>query len=93
MCFGYADAVKNKPSGYSFLSELERLSARRISIEAVQPKLDLAALDALPGKTLMGACLISATRPPRPRKRSGAASTPRSGTSRQGGSWSPRIAG
>jgi 5-methyltetrahydropteroyltriglutamate--homocysteine methyltransferase len=53
LCFGYAFTVKEKPSGYSFLPELDRCAARAVSIEAAQPKLDLAALDALPSKTIV----------------------------------------
>jgi 5-methyltetrahydropteroyltriglutamate--homocysteine methyltransferase len=40
LCFGYAAVVHEKPSGYSFLSELDRSKAQQISIEAAQPKLD-----------------------------------------------------
>jgi 5-methyltetrahydropteroyltriglutamate--homocysteine methyltransferase len=53
MCFGYAYVVKDKPSGYSFLPELDRCHAAQISIEAAQPRLDLAILAALPTKTMM----------------------------------------
>jgi 5-methyltetrahydropteroyltriglutamate--homocysteine methyltransferase len=53
MCFGYAYVVKDKPSGYSFLPELDRCRAAQVSIEAAQPRLDLAVLAALPTKTLM----------------------------------------
>jgi 5-methyltetrahydropteroyltriglutamate--homocysteine methyltransferase len=53
LCFGYAQMVKDKPSGYSFLPELEKSGAMQISIEAAQPKLDLAVLDSLPSKTIM----------------------------------------
>jgi 5-methyltetrahydropteroyltriglutamate--homocysteine methyltransferase len=53
MCFGYAYVVKDKPSGYSFLPELDRCCAAQISIEAAQPRLDLAILAALPSKTMM----------------------------------------
>ena len=53
MCFGYAYVVKDKPSGYSFLPELDRCRAAQISIEAAQPHLDLAVLAALPTKTMM----------------------------------------
>ncbi|HET7502190.1 MAG TPA: hypothetical protein VFK02_14330 [Kofleriaceae bacterium] len=53
MCFGYAYVVKDKPSGYSFLPELDRCHAAQISIEAAQPRLDLSILSALPTKTLM----------------------------------------
>jgi len=53
LCFGYAFTVKEKPSGYSFLPELDRCAARAVSIEAAQPKLDLTALAALPSKTIV----------------------------------------
>src|SRR5688572_13669213 len=53
LCFGYAQMVKQKPSGYSFLPELERSAAQQISIEAAQPKLDLAVLRELPSKIIM----------------------------------------
>ena len=52
LCFGYAAAVKDKPTGYSFLPQLEDTIASQISIEAAQPKLDLAVLRGL-SKTLM----------------------------------------
>jgi 5-methyltetrahydropteroyltriglutamate--homocysteine methyltransferase len=53
LCFGYAFTVKDKPSGYSFLPELDRCAVRAVSIEAAQPKLDLAVLSALPSKTIV----------------------------------------
>ena len=53
LCFGYAQMVKSKPSGYSFLPELERSAVRQVSIEAAQPKLDLAVLRQLPSKTII----------------------------------------
>jgi len=57
LCFGYAHshalAGTTKPSGYSFLPELERCAARQVSIEAAQPGLDLAVLEALPSKTIV----------------------------------------
>ena len=53
MCFGYANMVKNKPSGYSFLPELDATDADQISIEAAQPKLDLSILQSLETKTIM----------------------------------------
>ncbi|HEX2689088.1 MAG TPA: hypothetical protein VHN14_20845 [Kofleriaceae bacterium] len=53
MCFGYAYVVKGKPSGYSFLPELDRCHAAQISIEAAQPRLDPAVLAELPTKTIM----------------------------------------
>ena len=53
LCFGYAAAVSNKPSGYSFLPQLADCVAGQISIEAAQPDLDLAVLRELPGKTIL----------------------------------------
>jgi 5-methyltetrahydropteroyltriglutamate--homocysteine methyltransferase len=53
LCFGYAAVVHDKPSGYSFLAELEGSKAQQISIEAAQPKLDLAVLRELPSKTII----------------------------------------
>jgi 5-methyltetrahydropteroyltriglutamate--homocysteine methyltransferase len=53
ICFGYAAVVKDKPSGYSFLPELERSAADQISIEAAQPKLDVSVLRELPSKTII----------------------------------------
>ena len=52
LCFGYAAAVKDKPTGYSFLPQLADTSASQISIEAAQPRLDLSVLKTLE-KTLM----------------------------------------
>jgi 5-methyltetrahydropteroyltriglutamate--homocysteine methyltransferase len=53
LCFGYAAVVRDKPSGYSFLPELEQSKAQQISIEAAQPKLDLKILSELPSKTIV----------------------------------------
>jgi 5-methyltetrahydropteroyltriglutamate--homocysteine methyltransferase len=53
LCFGYAAVVYDKPSGYSFLPELEDSKAQQISIEAAQPKLDLRVLEELPSKTII----------------------------------------
>jgi 5-methyltetrahydropteroyltriglutamate--homocysteine methyltransferase len=53
LCFGYAAVVHDKPTGYSFLSELEGSRAGQISIEAAQPKLDLGVLKTLPSKTII----------------------------------------
>jgi 5-methyltetrahydropteroyltriglutamate--homocysteine methyltransferase len=44
--------VKDKPTGYSFLPQLEATSASQISIEAAQPRLDLGVLREL-SKTVM----------------------------------------
>ncbi len=53
LCFGYAAVVHEKPSGYSFLPELESSKAAQISIEAAQPRLDLKVLTQLPSKTIV----------------------------------------
>jgi len=53
LCFGYAAIVADKPAGYSFLAELDASAVDQVSIEAAQPKLDLAVLRELPSKTVM----------------------------------------
>ena len=53
LCFGYAAVVHQKPTGYSFLAELEASSAKQVSIEAAQPQLDLKVLDQLPSKHII----------------------------------------
>jgi len=52
-CFGYAAIVKDRPSGYSFLSELDQCAADQISVEAAQPRLDLSILEQLPSKQIV----------------------------------------
>jgi 5-methyltetrahydropteroyltriglutamate--homocysteine methyltransferase len=53
LCFGYAARVSTKPSGYSFLPELDACTADQISIETAQPKLDCAILSELSSKTII----------------------------------------
>jgi 5-methyltetrahydropteroyltriglutamate--homocysteine methyltransferase len=53
ICFGYAAVIHNRPSGYSFLPELEASKIRQISIETAQAKLDCSILEKLPGKTIL----------------------------------------
>jgi 5-methyltetrahydropteroyltriglutamate--homocysteine methyltransferase len=53
LCFGYAAMVKEKPSGYSFLPELEQSAVQQVSIETAQPSLDCAVLAKLPSKTII----------------------------------------
>ena len=53
MCFGYAAVVHDKPSGYSFLPELETCCANQISIEAAEPGLDVSVVGKLPSKKIM----------------------------------------
>jgi 5-methyltetrahydropteroyltriglutamate--homocysteine methyltransferase len=53
ICFGYAAIVRERPTGYSFLPELERSTAQQISIETAQSSLDCAVLKELPSKTII----------------------------------------
>jgi 5-methyltetrahydropteroyltriglutamate--homocysteine methyltransferase len=53
LCFGYGAMVKNKPSGYSFLPELEATSADQVSVETAQSKLDCSLLVGLPSKHIV----------------------------------------
>jgi 5-methyltetrahydropteroyltriglutamate--homocysteine methyltransferase len=53
MCFGYGKHVADKPTGYSFLEELDDCAADQISLECAQPKLDPAILTVLPSKTIL----------------------------------------
>jgi 5-methyltetrahydropteroyltriglutamate--homocysteine methyltransferase len=61
LCFGYAAAVKDKPTGYSFLPQLDDTTASQISIEAAQPKLDAAMLEPIAHKTVIVGVLDLAT--------------------------------
>ena len=55
ICFGYAHvhAYAAKPSGYSFLPELDACNVDILSIEAAQPALDLSILRGLPSRRIM----------------------------------------
>jgi len=54
LCFGYAVFGQPRPEGgYSFLSELARSRVQQISVEAAQPNLDCAVLEALGDKTVI----------------------------------------
>ena len=53
LCFGYAYVVRDKPSGYSFLPELDKCAASAISIEAAEPNLDPSILEKLPNKKVL----------------------------------------
>jgi 5-methyltetrahydropteroyltriglutamate--homocysteine methyltransferase len=53
LCFGYGAMVRNKPSGYSFLPELEATAIDQVSIETAQSKLDCSVLARLPGKQIV----------------------------------------
>ena len=53
LCFGYAQLVKERPSGYSFLPELAEAACDQISIETAQAGLDCSVLREIPGKTFL----------------------------------------
>ena len=53
ICFGYAAIIHARPSGYSFLPELQACSCQQISIETAQSNLDCSVLGSLRGKTIM----------------------------------------
>jgi 5-methyltetrahydropteroyltriglutamate--homocysteine methyltransferase len=53
ICFGYAAIIHSRPSGYSFLPELQDCTCSQISIETAQSKLDCSVLSKLEGKTIM----------------------------------------
>jgi 5-methyltetrahydropteroyltriglutamate--homocysteine methyltransferase len=53
ICFGYAAIIHSRPSGYSFLPELQQCSCNQISIETAQSNLDCSVLSLLTGKKIM----------------------------------------
>jgi 5-methyltetrahydropteroyltriglutamate--homocysteine methyltransferase len=53
ICFGYAAIIHERPSGYSFLPELDATEADQISIETAQSGLELDVLDGLSSKTII----------------------------------------
>jgi len=53
ICFGYAAIIHERPTGYSFLGELEKTACDQISIETAQSGLDLQVLDSLPDKKII----------------------------------------
>ena len=53
ICFGYAAIIHERPTGYSFLSEMAECSCRQISIETAQSGLDCSVLRSLPGKQIL----------------------------------------
>ncbi|MEP6885644.1 MAG: uroporphyrinogen decarboxylase family protein [Gammaproteobacteria bacterium] len=53
ICFGYAAIIHTRPSGYSFLPELQACTCSQISIETAQSNLDCSVLAQLSGKTIM----------------------------------------
>jgi 5-methyltetrahydropteroyltriglutamate--homocysteine methyltransferase len=53
ICFGYAQIIHTRPSGYSFLPELTSSSVEQISIETAQSSLDTSVLSTLSNKTII----------------------------------------
>jgi 5-methyltetrahydropteroyltriglutamate--homocysteine methyltransferase len=53
ICFGYAAIIHDRPSGYSFLPELDATEADHISIETAQSGLALDVLEKLPSKSII----------------------------------------
>jgi 5-methyltetrahydropteroyltriglutamate--homocysteine methyltransferase len=53
LCFGYAAIVRDRPSRYSFLAELENSVVKQISIETAQCSLDCSVLRKLPSKAII----------------------------------------
>jgi 5-methyltetrahydropteroyltriglutamate--homocysteine methyltransferase len=52
-CFGYAHIVKDRPTGYPFLRELNDCAATHLSLEAAQPDLDPQVLREVPDKVIL----------------------------------------
>ena len=57
LCFGYAAIIHQRPSGYSFLSELAACACDQISVETAQAGLDCEVLATLAGKQILVGCL------------------------------------
>ena len=53
ICFGYAAIIHERPSGYSFLTELAACKCTQVSLETAQSKLDCSVLEHLKDKQLM----------------------------------------
>jgi 5-methyltetrahydropteroyltriglutamate--homocysteine methyltransferase len=53
ICFGYAAIIHQRPSGYSFLSQLKNCSCKQVSLETAQSNLDCSVLTELKGKKIL----------------------------------------
>ena len=53
ICFGYAAIIHERPSGYSFLSQMRECTCNQVSIETAQSNLDCSILADLKGKKIM----------------------------------------
>jgi 5-methyltetrahydropteroyltriglutamate--homocysteine methyltransferase len=61
ICFGYGMLVAGRPQGYSFLPELAGSTAKQISIETAQAKLDCVVLKEIPEQTIIVGALDLST--------------------------------
>src|SRR5436853_1241314 len=57
ICFGYAAIIHERPSGYSFLSEMSGCRCKQVSIETAQSNLDTAVLEQLGDKQVLVGCI------------------------------------
>jgi len=53
ICFGYAAIIHERPSGYSFLTEMADCTCGQVSIETAQSNLDCSVLEGLTNKSFM----------------------------------------
>jgi 5-methyltetrahydropteroyltriglutamate--homocysteine methyltransferase len=53
ICFGYAAIIHQRPSAYSFLTQLKGCRCKQVSIETAQSNLDCAVLKDLPDQTII----------------------------------------
>ncbi|MGE0458909.1 MAG: 5-methyltetrahydropteroyltriglutamate--homocysteine methyltransferase [Bauldia sp.] len=62
ICFGYAAIIHDRPSGYSFLTELEGCRCHQVSLETAQSNLDTSVLNGLPSKDIVLGVIDLSTR-------------------------------
>ena len=53
ICFGYAAIIHERPSGYSFLTQLSACRCNQVSLETAQSNLDCSVLTHLAGKKII----------------------------------------
>lgn len=53
ICFGYAAVIHERPSGYSFMSQMKDCTCKQVSLETAQSNLDCSVLADLKGKKIM----------------------------------------
>jgi len=61
ICFGYAAIIHERPSGYSFLAELNACACHQVSVETAQSHLDCEILARLENKQILVGCLDLST--------------------------------